>query len=62
MTSTLIQNKQIDQIMYDVNDLKMAIDDNKNFLISKLNEQNYELTSQIQDLKSKTNQLDLREK
>ena len=62
MTSTLILNKQIDQIVYDVNDLKMAIDDNKNFLISKLNEQNYELTSQIQDLKSKTNQLDLREK
>ena len=62
MTSTLIQNKQIDQIVYDVNDLKMAIDENKNFLISKLNEQNYELTSQIQDLKSKINQLDLREK
>ena len=62
MTSTLTLNKQIDQIVYDVNDLKMAIDDNKNFLISKLNEQNYELTSQIQDLKSKINQLDLREK
>ena len=62
MTSTLILNKQIDQIVYDVNDLKMAIDDNKNFVISKLNEQNYELTSQIQDLKSKINQLDLREK